>query len=107
MQRIKISGRPVQGTSTTTSDASETLTELGYDITRTSARGADEQAQYVLISVEDADVRVSLGGTASTTEGHLIKNGDTIRLEAQEIPLAEFISAVAGAAATLQVTVEY
>ena len=106
MQRIKISGRPVQASAVQTSDSSELLTELGIAIELASTP-EKLQAQYVFISVESADARISLNGTATTSEGHLLKAGDSIRLEQQEIPLAEFISAVAGSHATLQVTVEY
>ena len=107
MQRIKRAGTPKQATTVNTTDASQSLADLGVTLTSSSARGADEQAQYVFISVEDADVRMSFVTAATTSLGHLLVAGDTVVLEEQEIPEAEFISAVAGAAATLQITVEF
>jgi hypothetical protein len=106
MQRIKTGGTPLQATAVNTSDSSESLADLGVTLTSPSVR-ADEQAQYVFISVEDANIRLSLGAAATTSKGHLISVGDTIRLDEQEINSAEFISAVAGNHATLQVTVEF
>lgn len=106
MQIIKTSGLPFQETAVTTSDASESLVDLGVTITKTSTPET-LQARYVIISVEDNPVRVSYTSAATTSKGHLFQAGDIFVLEFQEIPLAEFISANAGNASTLQVTVEY
>ena len=106
MQRIKVSGLPVQQNAVTTSDASESLSDLGITLTTASAKETLDP-KYVFISVEDNPVRVSLGATATTSKGHLFQVGDSFRIEEQEIPLAEFISATSGNHATLQVTLEY
>jgi len=103
---IKKSGTPKQSTAVTTSDSSQSLVDMGVSITTTSTP-EDLQARWVIVSVEDAPVRVSLGASATTSKGHLFQIGDIFWLEWQEIPLAEFISATAGSPSTLQVTVEY
>jgi len=106
MQRIKVSGIPIQTVAVNTSDTSQTLSDMGVTIVHATSPRL-EQAQYVIISVESNPIRVVPAGTASTTVGHLFQVGESFRLEEQEIKLAEFISANAGSAATLQVTVEY
>ena len=103
---IKNSGTPYQATAVNTSDASQSLVDMGVDITVSST--PDElQARWVNITVEDNPVRMSMRTAASTSLGHLLYVGDSVTIEWQEIPLAEFISANAGSAGTLQITVEY
>ena len=106
MQRITVSGLPYQEAVVNTTDASQSLDDLGVTLTQSSTPN-DLQAVYVLVSVEDNPVRVSFDTAATTSLGHLFQPGDSFRLENQEIRRAEFISANAGNAASLQITVEY
>ena len=108
MQKIWQSGIPVSHVSKSTSDTSSSLTDLGVTISTSGEGGRNNQeAAFVVISVEDNPIRVALGATATTSLGHKFLAGEVFVLEAQEIRIAEFISATAGNHATLQISVEY
>lgn len=62
----------------------------------------------VLITCETNAARIAFGVAASTTVGHVIAAGSSLRLPSNSMFLAaRIISASAGSAATLQVTLEY
>ena len=119
MQKVISSAKPYQSAAVNTSDSSETLRELGVSLSESFTGDAplldiageggrdDQYAKYAIISVEDNPIRVALGTAASTTVGHLFNQGDSFKLEQNELELAEFISASTGNVATLQVTLEY
>jgi hypothetical protein len=66
------------------------------------------KVKAVLITVETNPARIAFGVTATTGLGHVIASGSSLRLPSQSlIRSARIISAGAGSAATLQVTLEY
>ena len=108
MQKVITAGVPFQQTPVNSSDTASTLAGLLSlsDLYKDSPRG-DILPRYALVAVEDASIRISLGGTATTSAGIKFNDGDIFKLEANEIWEASIISAVAGSHATLQVTLEY
>ena len=100
-------GRPETTVTGTTSNAKQSLADLGATITKTGAGGTVQKAKYAIVSVETNAIRVGMNN-ASTSLGDLVQPGDIVQLDnAYEIEQAEFISAVAGAHATLQITTEF
>ena len=82
----------------TASDVAQELTEANV-----------ENARGVLVTVEDAAIRVAYGGTVPTQAGvgHLFGAGDTFTVRhPRSIKTMQFINAVAAANAVLQITVE-
>lgn len=66
------------------------------------------QTKAAMISVESNPVRFAFGVAASTTKGHVIAAGGSIRLTDHSfIAGAQFISASAGNHGRLQVSLEY
>ena len=112
MQIIKLGG-PKQTEPTvlkTTSDTSRTLSTISDTIKKTQDSdigGQPMAANGAYITIETNTARVGIG-TVTTTVGHLVGPGDVVLLESQhEIDNTEFISAVAGLAADLQITMQY
>lgn len=89
----------------TATDASQLLT-AAFD----TALGASVEWAGVLsatITCEDQDVRIAFGTAASTTVGHLLAAGQSMRIPGNDmITKARIINKTAGANAVLQVTLE-
>ena len=111
MQKVVSAGIPQGIVKGTSSDTAQSLSDLGATISITTNQpggGASvRQAQFATVSVETNAVRFACG-TPTTANGHLLQPGDVVDLQdVHEIKTAKFISAVAGAHATLQITTEY
>jgi hypothetical protein len=111
MQKVVSAGIPQGIINGTSSNTAQSLTDLGATIEiNTSQPGGGalkRQAQFATVSVETNAVRFACG-TPTTANGHLLQPGDSIDLQdVHEIKTAKFISAVAGAHATLQISVEF
>ena len=104
---IIVTGNPETTISGNSTDAAQSLEDLGATIEYSNPAQQTRQANYAYISVEDADVRIGKG-TISTSLGHIVDAGTSAELEsAAEVQQFKIISAVAGAHATLQITIEF
>ena len=67
------------------------------------------KCQAVLITVENASIRFCVGGSTPTTSlGHVVANGDSLRLtNPAQVSSFKYISAVGGSAASLMITGEF
>ena len=100
-------GRPETTITGTSSNAKQSLADLGATITLTGAGGTIQRAKFASMSVETNAIRVGMNN-ASTTLGELKQPWDVVEFDnADEIIQAEIISAIAGAHATLQITTEF
>lgn len=89
----------------TLSDTSAMLTAL-VD-TALSASISWEGTNAAMITVETADCRVAFGVAASTSLGHIVAAGQSIRITSPDmISEVRVINATAGSNAVLQITLE-
>jgi len=111
MQKVKNAGMEhLDGIdSNDTTDIASTLSTLGFTIVKSStATGQqDQQADFTLIYFETNAVRVG-AATPTAAKGLIFEAGEFLVLEsAREITDTMFISAVAGAHATLNAQIGY
>jgi len=108
MQKVKSAGIPKKTVTGTSSDTAQSLSTLGATVRFDQAGGQESQAEFTHVSVETNGVRVCYNGDATTSLGDLLNPGDFVYLQGkEEISSATFISAVAGAHASLQITTEF
>jgi hypothetical protein len=108
MQKVKSAGVPKKTVTGTSSNTAQSLEDLGATVLVSQAGSITPQAIFADISVETNAVRVCRGGDATTSLGDLLQPGDSVQLQGnEEVSTATFISAVAGAHASLQITTEF
>lgn len=89
-----------------TTDTSQLLT-TAIDAALGSS-GDYGKVKAVLITAETNAARIAFGVTATTSLGHVLAAGSSLRIPSSSLTqAARIISSVAGSHATLQVTLEY
>lgn len=88
----------------TTVSAASTNTAQALSATTATLTSGTRRVSSVLITVETKGIRGAFGSTPTTSLGHLFSAGDALRLFGPEVTQFQFISAVAGEHATLQIT---
>jgi len=111
MQKVKSAGIPQKTVTGTSSNTAQSLSSLGATVQYAQPAGQTQtykDAEFADISVETNAVRVCRNGDATTSLGDLLQPGDSVELQGkEEVATATFISAVAGAHASLQITTEF
>ena len=95
-----ITGRPLGTYRVGVSDVARSLTDVGVNT---------QQADGILVTCEDNDARIALGGILPTqgasAVGHILYQGDYIYFSSgRDVTSLEFINRVNGSNAVLQIT---
>ena len=110
MQRVQIwAGDQVQDpVNKNSSDTSETLSTKGVTVVQSAGvLKIGAKAIFAYIGIEINDVRFGFG-TVTASKGQLVELGDMITLEGErEVETFQIISAVVGAHADLQISIQY